>query len=212
MAFALNRHTVPSHQQPPRRRWIIRALLISLTLSILSIDDPRHDVYLRRRLADDGEENDTAAAQAALTALEQALGVLDEIMAVQDGDGSPEDQSVVMSAAPAQDQVIEGTDQDQAIAVDQAVDEGETQTEDRMEVQTAQDQNQNISEQQTSDEQQQTDVQPAQETQDQPETASPQSDSDESIKKAAADALGEAVPRNHRDEAPQPVQSREKYL
>jgi hypothetical protein len=180
----LNRaHITPSQQQrqrqqTSRRGWITRALLISLTLSFICIDDdPIGEVSLRRRLEGDGAENETTAVRAALTALEQleeALGELGEIMSAQDDVSPEDDQSKAMTAAPAQDQVF--ADQD-------------------------------VSEQQTPDEQHQADVQPVQ---DQTETTS--QSSDESIKKAAAEALGERLPRNHRDELPQPIQTREKYL
>jgi hypothetical protein len=184
-------------------KWIGRAALLSFTLSILLIDEPSivpasdQGTHVRRRLEDDQEGKDkTAEAQAALTALEKAMGVLDEIIAAHDANDRdvPSESQGVVSSEQAADE--ENTADESAVAqADGGVDQQQQETDS-----TPQDE--------ATDSEQQTDQPSAQEeTSQEIDTAS----ENDSVKKAAAEALGEAK-NNRRDPAPQPVQSREKYL
>lgn len=176
-------------------KWIGRAALFSFTLSILLIDEPyTHDqgTHVRRlTTSEQEEEDDKAAAQAALTALDQAMGVLDEIIAAHGangGDAQSESHGDDSSNLQAPEEVNTGDESD-ADQVNSGAD---------------QEQHQTASKQQ--------DKATAPEQQIDQEELSQEKDSDnESIKKAAAEALGEAK-TSRRDPAPQPIQLREKYL
>jgi hypothetical protein len=182
-------------------KWIGRAALLSFTLSILLIDEPyTHDqgTHVRRLSASvEDEEDDTAAAQAALTALDQAMGVLDEIIAAHGangGDAQSESYGDDSSNLQATEEVNTGDESD-AYQVNGGADQEQHQTASKQQDEAT------ASEQQI-------DLSLSQ------EELSQEIDTDsdnESIQKAAAEALGETK-TSRRDPAPQPVQSREKYL
>ena len=170
---------MPPFRESSSRKWLARAALVSLTLSILCLDElPAflHSGRLRRRLEekhDDGHsESDPAAA---LTALEQAMDVLDEIIAAQHPNRPLSNQT---------GDSTDGSDQQE---------EGKDDTRQHQPLQHNHDPTDNQSA-------------PSNHSQNSTQT------SHQPLQAAAAAALGDKLPRNHRDPAPQPIQSREKYF